>query len=40
MSINRLNVEFERYFYSVPHSLIREQVDVQATSRTIEIFFT
>ncbi|MGX5832285.1 IS21 family transposase [Mesorhizobium sp. 43Arga] len=33
------HVEFERYFYSVPHSLIREQVDVRATSRTIEIFF-
>ncbi|WP_404926385.1 Mu transposase domain-containing protein [Mesorhizobium sp. ORM16] len=33
------HVEFERYFYSVPHSLIRQQVDVRATSRTIEIFF-
>jgi transposase len=33
------HVEFERYFYSVPHSLIREQVEVRATSRTIEIFF-
>ncbi|MER8608962.1 hypothetical protein NKH48_35870 [Mesorhizobium sp. M1233] len=33
------HVEFERYFYSVPHGLIREQVDVRATSRTIEVFF-
>ena len=32
------HVEFERYFYSVPHHLIRQQVDVRATSRTIEIF--
>jgi len=32
------HVEFERYFYSVPHSFIRQQVDVRATSRTIEIF--
>jgi transposase len=33
------HVEFERYFYSVPHTLIRQQVDVRATSRTIEVFF-
>ncbi|MES0022328.1 MULTISPECIES: hypothetical protein [unclassified Mesorhizobium] len=33
------HVEFERYFYSVPHGLIREQVDVRAMSRTIEVFF-
>ncbi|UXN57628.1 IS21 family transposase [Phyllobacterium zundukense] len=32
------HVEFERYFYSVPHNLIRQQVDVRATSRAIEIF--
>jgi transposase len=32
------HVEFERYFYSVPHSFIRQQVDVRATSRTIGIF--
>lgn len=32
------HVEFERYFYSVPHHLIRQQVDVRATSGTIEIF--
>ncbi|WP_287161630.1 hypothetical protein [Mesorhizobium sp.] len=30
------HVEFERYFYSVPHSLIREQVDVRATSRALK----
>jgi len=33
------HVEFEHYFYSVPHTLIRQQVDVRATSRTIEVFF-
>ena len=32
------HVEFERFFYSVPHSLIREQVDIRATQRTIEMF--
>ena len=32
------HVEFESFFYSVPHRLIREQVDLRATSRTIEIF--
>lgn len=32
------HIEFERYFYSVPHNLIRQQVDVRATSRTIEVF--
>ena len=26
------HVEFERYFYSVPHHLIRQQVDVRATT--------
>lgn len=33
------HVELERCFYSVPHNLIRQQVDVRATSRTIELFF-
>ena len=32
------HVEDEGYFYSVPHSLIREQVDTRATAPTIEIF--
>ena len=32
------HVEFDGFFYSVPHGLIRQQVDVRATSRTIEIF--
>jgi hypothetical protein len=26
------------FFYSVPHALIREQVDTRATARTIEVF--
>ena len=32
------HVEIESFFYSVPHALIREQVDVCITARTIEIF--
>ncbi|WP_418287798.1 Mu transposase domain-containing protein [Martelella mediterranea] len=32
------HAEFDRFFYSVPHSLIRQQVDIRATQRTIEIF--
>ena len=32
------HVEFKEFFYSVPHGLIRQQVDIRATSRTIEIF--
>ncbi|SCB50976.1 Transposase [Rhizobium lusitanum] len=32
------HVEFKSFFYSVPHALIRQQVDLRATARTIEIF--
>jgi transposase len=32
------HVEIEDFFYSVPHALIREQVDTRTTTRTIEIF--
>jgi transposase len=32
------HVEIEAFFYSVPHALIRQQVDVRITSRTIELF--
>jgi transposase len=32
------HVEVQGFFYSVPHALIREQVDTRATSRTIEVF--
>jgi transposase len=32
------HVEVRGFLYSVPHSLIREQVDTRATTRTIEIF--
>ncbi len=32
------HVEFESFFYSVPYRLIREQVDLRVTTRTIEIF--
>ncbi|WP_158745670.1 IS21 family transposase [Acidisphaera sp. L21] len=32
------HVEVQGFFYSVPHVLIREQVDTRATQRTIEVF--
>jgi transposase len=32
------HVEVQGFFYSVPHALIREQVDTRATARTIELF--
>ncbi|WP_292338284.1 hypothetical protein [Mesorhizobium sp.] len=32
------HVEFQSFFYSVPHGLIRQQVDIRATARMIEIF--
>ena len=33
------HVEFERHYYSVPHTLIHEEVYVRATEGTVEIFF-
>jgi transposase len=32
------HVEVASFFYSVPHTLLREQVDTRATARTIEVF--
>lgn len=32
------HVEVHGFLYSVPHALIREQVDTRATTRTIEVF--
>ncbi len=32
------HVEVEGFFYSVPHALLREQVDARITTHTIEIF--
>lgn len=32
------HVECKSFFYSVPHALIRQQVDIRATARMIEIF--
>ncbi|WP_457580274.1 Mu transposase domain-containing protein [Ensifer canadensis] len=32
------HVEFQSFFYSVPHALTRQQVDIRATARMIEIF--
>lgn len=33
------HVEIESFYYSVPHALIREQVDARITTRTIELFY-
>lgn len=33
------HVEIDRYYYSVPHTLLKAQVWVRITSRTIEIFY-
>ncbi|MFQ5409776.1 MAG: IS21 family transposase [Anaerolineales bacterium] len=33
------HVEFDKHFYSVPHTLIRKGVDVRATENTVEIFY-
>ena len=32
------HVDVEGFYYSVPHALIRAQVDVRITARTIEVF--
>ena len=32
------HVEFEGHYYSAPHTLLREKLDVRATSTTIELF--
>lgn len=32
------HVDIEHFYYSVPHVLIRQQVDVRLTARTVEIF--
>src|SRR3954462_10036510 len=32
------HVEVAGFCYSVPHALLREQVDTRATARTIEVF--
>ena len=32
------HLEVENFFYSVPHALIRQQVDARITQRTVEIF--
>jgi transposase len=32
------HVEVDGYYYSVPHALIRTQVDLRVTARTIEVF--
>lgn len=39
--VSRLDyhVEHEGHYYSVPHALIEEQVDVRVSARTVEIYF-
>jgi transposase len=32
------HVEVERHFYSVPHSLVRQEVEARSTTTTVEIF--
>ncbi len=32
------HVQYDSYYYSVPYTLIKEEVEVRATSKTIEIF--
>jgi transposase len=32
------HVSFEKHFYSVPHALIHQQVEIKATERMVEIF--
>jgi len=32
------HVAFEKHFYSVPHTLIQQQVEIKATERMVEIF--
>lgn len=33
------HLEYDKHFYSVPHHLVKHQVDVQATRDTIAVFF-
>lgn len=33
------HVEYEGHYYSVPHALIRKEVEVRAVERTVEVFF-
>jgi transposase len=33
------HVEFEKHYYSVPHSLIGKEVEIRATEKTVEIFY-
>ncbi len=32
------HVEFDRHWYSVPHQLVRQKVEVRATANTVELF--
>ncbi len=33
------HVEFDKHYYSVPHTLIGKEVEVRATEKTVEIFY-
>lgn len=32
------HVEVDKHYYSVPHSLLRQQLDVRLTESTVELF--
>jgi transposase len=32
------HVEIAKHYYSVPHNLVRQEVDARITARTVEIF--
>ena len=36
---NDYHVELEGHYYSVPYSLVKQQVDLRVTDKTIEVFF-
>jgi transposase len=33
------HIEFDNHFYSTPYQLVKEQVDIRATSQTVEVFY-
>jgi transposase len=33
------HVEFDKHYYSVPYTLVRQEVEIRATERTIEVYF-
>ena len=33
------HVEYDKHYYSVPHTLMRKEVDIRATEKTVEIYY-